>query len=108
MECGTFAQADDRVVPLITVPVALSLVHYHPEPVDDCPCFEDAIAILAVILGGFVGHWADVRLGMSVPPNLRRGIWDEGAAMGTLITCLRIVIGEWSVCSTGSTAPGKC
>ncbi|RSH95324.1 hypothetical protein EHS25_000411 [Saitozyma podzolica] len=80
-------------VPLITVPVALSLVHYHPEPVDDCPCFEDAIAILAVILGGFVGHWADVRLGMSVPPNLRRGIWDEGAAMGTLITCLRIVIG---------------
>lgn len=88
------------VVPLITVPVALSLVHYHPEPVDDCPCFEDAIAILAVILGGFVGHWADVRLGMSVPPHLRRGIWDEGAAMGTLITCLRIVIGEGRSCLT--------
>ncbi|KAK4687514.1 hypothetical protein P7C73_g2591, partial [Tremellales sp. Uapishka_1] len=27
------------------------------KPVDDCPCFEDAIAILSVILGSFLGHW---------------------------------------------------
>ncbi|KAJ9109509.1 hypothetical protein QFC20_003253 [Naganishia adeliensis] len=43
-------------VPLISVVVCLTLVHKHPEPVDDCPCFEDAIAILSVILGSFLCH----------------------------------------------------
>jgi len=32
-------------------------VHFHPQPVDDCPCFEDAIAFVSVILGGFVARW---------------------------------------------------
>jgi hypothetical protein len=25
--------------------------------VDDCPCFEDAIAILSVLMGVFLSHW---------------------------------------------------
>ena len=51
------------------------MVHKHPEPVDgksppsiaarmaadfpflDCPCFEDAIAVLSVMLGSFLCHW---------------------------------------------------
>jgi hypothetical protein len=44
-------------VPLILIPMCLLLVHHHPQPVDDCPCFEDSIAILSVVLGVFVSRW---------------------------------------------------
>lgn len=33
------------------------LVNQHPDPVDDCPCFEDAIAFLSVILGTTLAMW---------------------------------------------------
>ncbi|KAG9022991.1 hypothetical protein FS837_006056 [Tulasnella sp. UAMH 9824] len=44
-------------VPLISVPLTLILVNQHPDPVDDCPCFEDAIAFLSVILGTTLAMW---------------------------------------------------
>lgn len=33
---------------------------------DDCPCFEDAIAVLGVTLGGLMGQWT-VAKGVFVP-----------------------------------------
>lgn len=47
-------------VPLILVPLCLLLVHHHPQPVDDCPCFEDAIAFASVVFGSLVGRWVTV------------------------------------------------
>ncbi|KAF9237778.1 PAP2 superfamily-domain-containing protein [Melanogaster broomeanus] len=44
-------------VPLTLVPACLLLVHYHPQPVDDCPCFEGAIAVVSVILGVLSARW---------------------------------------------------
>jgi hypothetical protein len=45
-------------VPLILIPLSLLAVNQHPQPVDDCPCFEDAIAFGSVVLGCLVGTWA--------------------------------------------------
>ncbi|KAF8056632.1 sphingosine-1-phosphate phosphatase [Lyophyllum atratum] len=45
-------------VPLILIPLCLLAVNQHPQPVDDCPCFEDAIAFGSVVLGALVGCWA--------------------------------------------------
>ncbi|KAF9057101.1 PAP2 superfamily-domain-containing protein, partial [Panaeolus papilionaceus] len=45
-------------VPLILVPLTLFAIHVHPQPVDDCPCFEDAIAFVSVVLGALVSRWA--------------------------------------------------
>ncbi|KAH9930487.1 PAP2 superfamily-domain-containing protein [Epithele typhae] len=45
------------IVPALIVPMCLVLVHRHPQPVDDCPCFEDAIAFNSVIMGEFVIRW---------------------------------------------------
>jgi hypothetical protein len=59
----------DPIVPLIVIPLTLALVHYHPEPVDNCPCFEDAIAVLSVILGSTLGHWWTVSNGYTVAPR---------------------------------------
>ncbi|KAJ7859281.1 hypothetical protein B0H13DRAFT_2672349 [Mycena leptocephala] len=54
-------------VPLTLIPLALLAVNQHPQPVDDCPCFEDAIAIGSVMLGSLVGRWGAVRWGAHVP-----------------------------------------
>lgn len=44
-------------VPFVTIPLGLLLVHKHPQPVDDCPCFEDAIAFIAVVMGEILATW---------------------------------------------------
>ncbi|GAA5874093.1 hypothetical protein JCM3774_001603 [Rhodotorula dairenensis] len=36
---------------LVTIPALLLLVTVHPEPVEECPCFEDAVAFLSVVAG---------------------------------------------------------
>ena len=45
------------IVPATVIPFCLLAVHWHPEPVDDCPCFEDAIAFVSVVMGQFVARW---------------------------------------------------
>ena len=68
-------------VPYIVTPVCLLLVHFHPQPVDDCPCFEDAIAFVSVILGGFVARWhtayagIDRQLLQAVMPGGQGDVW---------------------------------
>jgi len=62
---GLYALAGDilnewlrtSAVPAVVVPTSLLLVHRHPEPVEDCPCFEDAIAFMAVVMGEFLTQW---------------------------------------------------
>ncbi|KZT07942.1 uncharacterized protein LAESUDRAFT_677144 [Laetiporus sulphureus 93-53] len=45
------------IVPAVTIPLCLLSVHWHPQPVDDCPCFEDAIAFISVVLGEILSRW---------------------------------------------------
>lgn len=47
-------------VPAILIPACLFMVYVHPEPLDDCPCFEDAIAFISVVLGVSLGRWASL------------------------------------------------
>ncbi|GAA5963990.1 hypothetical protein JCM21900_005859 [Sporobolomyces salmonicolor] len=37
------------------VPILLLLVNFHPQPAENCPCFEDAIAFMAVFAGILLG-----------------------------------------------------
>lgn len=39
------------------------MVHRHPQPIDDCPCFEDAIAFVSVVGGMLLGFWGATRTG---------------------------------------------
>ena len=41
----------------LVVLVSLLLVRIHPEPADDCPCFDDSVAFVAVIIGVELGCW---------------------------------------------------
>ena len=75
------------------LPFTLAAVHYHPQPVDDCPCFEDAIAVLAVVLGTFTGHWYWARQPF---PALcfQRLYGEESAIKAIFVGFLRVVVGK--------------
>ncbi|KAK1219246.1 Long-chain base-1-phosphate phosphatase [Marasmius sp. AFHP31] len=45
-------------VPLVIIPLTLLLVNQHPQPVDDCPCFEDAIAFNSVFASALLTRWS--------------------------------------------------
>ncbi|WVQ81355.1 hypothetical protein IAT38_003478 [Cryptococcus sp. DSM 104549] len=82
-------------VPAIMIPLTLTVVHYHPEPMDDCPCFEDAIAVLAVILGSFIGHWAQVGPSFTwaeaqADPHV---LFSRGPVVGLVLVVVRLVVG---------------
>lgn len=52
-----------------SLPIALTLgfllmVNQHPQPIDDCPCFEDAIAAVAVLVGVTLAHWHAAKVGL--------------------------------------------
>ena len=39
----------------------LALIHVYPEPVDDCPCFDDSVAFVGVLIGLDLSHCRLVR-----------------------------------------------
>lgn len=42
---------------LVTGVIIGALVRIHPEPADDCPCFDDSVAFAGVIFGIDLGCW---------------------------------------------------
>lgn len=37
--------------------IIIVLVRVHPEPADDCPCFDDSVAFAGVVIGVEIGSW---------------------------------------------------
>jgi len=59
------------------------MVNQHPQPVDDCPCFEDAIAFVSVLMGSLLARWHAVHYGFderfftSMMPGSAGQTWDD-------------------------------
>lgn len=73
----------------------LWLLHVYPEPVDDCPCFDDSVAFVGVLLGLDMSHYACVLSGALLQRN---GSDDPllipyNPARGILIDLSRFVLG---------------
>ncbi|KAJ9644681.1 Long-chain base-1-phosphate phosphatase [Coniosporium tulheliwenetii] len=79
--------------PLIATLITFVLVRIHPEPADDCPCFDDSVSFSGVFIGIQVGAWhfAGTRFALdnpipgTVPFVLHTIGWPK--------TCIRILIG---------------
>ena len=73
--------------------VIIILIRIHPEPADDCPCFDDSVAFAGVMigieLGGWhysTGNWAwDFPVPATVPFDLEH--------MGWGVVILRVLVG---------------
>ncbi|KAL5091989.1 hypothetical protein Trisim1_002379 [Trichoderma cf. simile WF8] len=53
----TAMQHGTWLVPVIAGLVVVVFVRIHPEPADDCPCFDDSVAFAGVVIGLEVGTW---------------------------------------------------
>lgn len=90
-------------VPVTIIPLALLMVHEHPVPVDNCPCFEDAIAFVSVMLGSILSRWHAAHYGFdesfyitAMPGSAREtwvdiGIWCATAMIKLVVGTLIIV-----------------
>src|ERR1700753_313949 len=43
--------------PLIIALIVLIIVRLHPEPADNCPCFDDSVAFSGVLIGVNFAQW---------------------------------------------------
>lgn len=73
----------------IGFPLTLALIHFHPRTPDDCPCFEDAVAIISVLFGATVGHVLEQHI--SPPPG--SGVWSLGIFWGIVFNFVKVAGG---------------
>jgi hypothetical protein len=50
-------QSSNYLAPLMVALIIIVLVRVHPEPADDCPCFDDSVAFAGVMIGLECGMW---------------------------------------------------
>ncbi|KAK3361054.1 PAP2 superfamily-domain-containing protein [Lasiosphaeria ovina] len=53
----TWIKSSSYLAPLTVALVVCVLVRIHPEPADDCPCFDDSVAFAGVVIGLEFGFW---------------------------------------------------
>ncbi|KAK8094041.1 PAP2 superfamily protein [Apiospora hydei] len=75
---------------LCVVLFIIALVRVHPEPADDCPCFDDSVAFAGVMIGLEIGTWHFAHS----PHGLIRF---DLEALGWPVVILRIVTGVLAV-----------
>ncbi|KAI1480742.1 PAP2-domain-containing protein [Daldinia eschscholtzii] len=66
--------------------IIIILIRVHPEPADDCPCFDDSVAFAGVMMGLEIGTW---RFGRSSWADIPF----DAAALGWAAVALRILFG---------------
>lgn len=77
------------VIPL----VILVLVRIHPEPADDCPCFDDSVAFAGVTLGADMASWRFAKSTLAWTEPLPGTIPYDFEGLGWTKTVLRLVVG---------------
>lgn len=64
-EFDRFIYTGSVKAPIIVLLVILVLVRIHPEPADNCPCFDDSVAFAGVMIGAEFGNWHYARSGLA-------------------------------------------
>lgn len=78
---------------LITLVVIGCAVRFHPEPADNCPCYDDSVAFSGVMAGIEIAHWHFMKTSYpdpNAPPSTAFYSLDQ---LGWIKTVLRIVGG---------------
>lgn len=93
----TFLFESSFGIPIILVLIILVLVRIHPEPADDCPCFDDSVAFAGVMIGVELGNWHFARTRFAwnhpVPATVPFLLSD----VSWLTTVSRIIIGVFVI-----------
>ncbi|MCJ1239711.1 hypothetical protein MMC14_007709 [Varicellaria rhodocarpa] len=71
----------------------LVLVRIHPEPADNCPCFDDSVAFAGVLCGVELGNWHFAKSALSWNDPVPATVPFSLETLGWSKTMARIVIG---------------
>ena len=82
---------------MIIILIIIVLVRIHPEPADDCPCFDDSVAFAGVIIGIEYGNWHFARTDYAVSYPVPATVPFDIEAMGWFIAIARILVGVISI-----------
>ncbi|KAG0043429.1 hypothetical protein BGZ83_011414 [Gryganskiella cystojenkinii] len=79
-------------VPPLVVAIGIFLVSIIPDPVDDCPCFDDCVAFIAVLMGLIPAsiHFASTSYSSNYPVP---STIPYSSDMGVLKSALRLIFG---------------
>lgn len=78
---------------LAVTALVLGFVWLHPEPADNCPCFDDSVAFSGVVIGLELGSRHFAASGYAAPFPVRDTVPYSFAALGILATLARILLG---------------
>jgi hypothetical protein len=82
---------------LIVELVILVLVRIHPEPADDCPCFDDSVAFTGVVMGVEFGVWHFAQTPYSWAEPSHGTVPFDLSKMGWAVAVARIVLGVFVI-----------
>lgn len=82
---------------LLVILIVLVLVRLHPEPADDCPCYDDSVSFAGVFIGAQIASWDFAQSSLAWPEPSPDTIPYRLEAVGWPKTILRIVIGVFAV-----------
>ena len=69
------------------------LVRIHPEPADDCPCFDDSVAFCGVVIGAEFGSWHFASTEFASSSPFPSGVPFDVEKLGWAKILLRILLG---------------
>lgn len=82
---------------LIFTLIVFILIRIHPEPADDCPCFDDSVAFSGVLIGIQLGAWHFSRTGFALSYPVPSTAPFSLQELGYVKTILRIAAGVFVV-----------
>ena len=78
---------------IIVILIILVLVRIHPEPADDCPCFDDSVAFAGVVCGVEFAHWHFAQSPHAWNHPVPATVPFDLVALGWPKTILRVLLG---------------
>jgi hypothetical protein len=84
-------------MPVVVALSIIALVRVHPEPADDCPCFDDSVAFAGVYIGCEVGNWHFAQSGWAWDHPVPATVPFDFYQMSWLKIILRILLGVFTI-----------
>lgn len=77
---------------VFAVIIALA-IRFHPEPADNCPCFDDSVAFLGVVMGIGAGVWHHSAGDLTFLDNTGTGDWADVTSNDLARGVAKVVLG---------------
>ncbi|KAJ9193627.1 hypothetical protein DTO166G4_2729 [Paecilomyces variotii] len=82
---------------LLIIFIILVFVRIHPEPADDCPCFDDSVAFAGVAAGCEVAYWHYAQTSYSWSEPIPGTVPYQLERMGLFKTIVRLTLGVLAI-----------